>query len=297
MLGRTRQRAGLTLVELIVVIAIIGVLATLTALYFPRFQAREFVQRGTDKLSGWLLIARQQARRDGKPTGVRLLVNNNGIANKLQYIQQPDDFAQGMYLGPDPMNNKVAIFSVDMTNLGIAIEAGDYLEIYGGGVPRRIAAPPTAAMNTRLTLDPSTTPLPSLGTAPTGTVTNYRIIPQPRPIPGEQDLILSEDNDITVAVDMHNGRSVNVPARTSGGVVVHEILFGPSGAVIGTGTTNSQIILWVRDVTRNSNPANVLDGDPLLVTIQPRTGFVATHPVSSGADPYAFAKDARSSGM
>src|SRR5687768_12051149 len=96
------RRAGFTLVELVVAVAIIATLAALTALYFPRYSDKEIVARGADQLQGWLLMARQRAMRDGLPTGLLLVdhpvastrdPNLNQGANyciEVHYIQQPD---------------------------------------------------------------------------------------------------------------------------------------------------------------------------------------------------------------
>jgi type II secretory pathway pseudopilin PulG len=99
--------------ELMVVLLILGVLFGLTAVYFATFNKSEQVQRGADQLAGWLLVARQQARRDGRPTGVWLVVNTSTTnfaggspapdLNQIFFIQQPEDFAQGLYVGAAPV--------------------------------------------------------------------------------------------------------------------------------------------------------------------------------------------------
>src|SRR5437867_4390242 len=109
---QVRRRKAFTLIELLVVIGIMTTLAALTAVYFVTFGKSEQAQRGADQLSGWVLSARQQARRDGRPYGL-LFVDAAGnplqanaagpvFAYGVQFIQQPDDFAQGVYLGQDP---------------------------------------------------------------------------------------------------------------------------------------------------------------------------------------------------
>src|SRR3954462_3445963 len=68
-------RSGFTLIELLVVISIIAILATITPTYFPSFDGTRRVVSGTDSTTGWLLIAKQRAKRDGLPTGIRFAVN------------------------------------------------------------------------------------------------------------------------------------------------------------------------------------------------------------------------------
>jgi prepilin-type N-terminal cleavage/methylation domain-containing protein len=356
-----RRRAGFTLVELVVAVAIIAALAALTALYFPRYQDKEMVARGADLLQGWLLNAKQRAKRDGLPTGLWLLdfpnpANRDPKLNKGQnycievhYIQQPDDFAQGLYIGAQTIgmttNPKMATFTgVNLHNIGgttgLQIMTGDYLEIFGSGVLRRIGNPnrqpvpvdypvldpaPPGAPGTLLELDPVTADLPSLPAPPAQRTddggnlqrrTNYRIIAQPRELAGEQKLFLPEnvgidlnpDNPINPLIDPSSGAlqrrpmSRNLPTRVVNNVGRLEILFAPSGAVIGMGTGNAKILLWVRDLTRDNTVAGqLLLGGGTLITIDPRTGFIAAHPATQGAapknDPYEFTRDARSSGL
>lgn len=88
----TRQdRLGFTLIELLVVITIISLIAALGYLFFPSFSSRTMVD-AADRVQGVLLLTKQQARRDGRPTGVRLVVTSGTFVNTLQMIQQPDDF-------------------------------------------------------------------------------------------------------------------------------------------------------------------------------------------------------------
>ncbi len=137
--------------------------------------------------------------------------------------------------------------------------------------------------------------------------TNFRIIAQPRELAGEQKLPfpdnvgidLNPNNANNPLIDTTSGSSRpmsrNLPVRNN----QIEILFGPSGAVIGQGTTSGKIILWVRDLTK-PNTGDLLAGSATLITIDPRTGFIAAHPATDGAssgDPYQFTRDARSSGL
>lgn len=285
---RTNRRAGLTLVELIVVIAIIATLATITALYFPRFQEQEQVNRGADMLQGWLLIARQQARRDGVPTGIRFTFDSTTrICQQMNYVQQPANFAQGLYLGRFNNDPRTALIKyVNLTIDGTKVEDGDYIEFLG--LIRRVSTPtlqdpsiPQSTLPIAAGPDVSTDVVPDAGaTSPP----NYRIIPQPRPIAGEQALQLPDN----IGIDQNS--SQNLPSRTANGTQIIEVIFSPSGALTGEGSTSRQVIFWVKHLSTNIDRKT-------LITVQPRTGFIAAHPVASGSDPYQFTRDARSSGM
>src|SRR5438874_732372 len=89
------RRSGLTLVELLVVLALMLLLAALGVAFVPKAAERAKSSRGADQLQGWLLIAKQWAKKDGVPTGIRMISDGNLYARDLQYIQTPDDFYQG----------------------------------------------------------------------------------------------------------------------------------------------------------------------------------------------------------
>jgi prepilin-type N-terminal cleavage/methylation domain-containing protein len=281
---RRADRGGFTLVELLVVILLLAILLGLAVVLGPRLAEQARAAHGAEQLQGWLLVARQQARRDQTPTGLRLLVDADGHARSLVTIQQPDPLpAQGDCRGSGGTNPVLFDPPTDFSaGAGdpdqAAVRPGDYLELNGGGQVHQIRA-----VRGRTALDlsvPATLP---------GTPT-WRILRQPRPVFGEPVLLLPVD----VAVDLNPGRSQGVPVRTvPPGAEFQEILFSPSGAVIGKGTVGDKIFLWVRDVSRD----NPYEGEPTVLAIGARTGFISAHPVNPTGDPFLFARDDRSSGL
>ena len=94
---RTVRRGGFTLVELLVVIALIILLAALTAAVVQTgMLTSQKVVSAADRASGWLLIAKQRALRDGAPRGVRFLMTPDPLApgsfrvTEGQYIESPE---------------------------------------------------------------------------------------------------------------------------------------------------------------------------------------------------------------
>jgi len=128
----------------------------------------------------------------------------------------------------------------------------------------------------------------------------YRIIRSPRVVAGEDGLTLP----VGVAIQLNATATatydppVSSPPPTvtpaPAGTVWCDILFSPSGAVVGSAAGSDKIILWVRDVTQ----PNVTDNNPLLVCIYTRSGLIAAHPVdvTPGGNPYSFTVDGKSSG-
>ncbi len=87
----TGLAVAMTLVELLVVMVIMLMLATIVVAFAPGFQDAQKVARGADQLQMWLVSARQTAKSARVPSGLRLFINN-GKVNELQYIQQPAIF-------------------------------------------------------------------------------------------------------------------------------------------------------------------------------------------------------------
>lgn len=97
---RRPSRLAFTLIELIVVIAImivVMVIGTAVA-YSGAFNSQKVVSAG-DRASGWLVIAKNRAMRDGVPRGVRFIRNPPShptapnAVTEAQYIEQPDEWA------------------------------------------------------------------------------------------------------------------------------------------------------------------------------------------------------------
>ena len=91
-----RRRPGFTLVELLVVIALFVLLLAMGAAVFPSLANSQKVVRSADRLSGWLLIAKARAKRDGAPRGLRVYLTQPDPANparfeatECQYVEAP----------------------------------------------------------------------------------------------------------------------------------------------------------------------------------------------------------------
>jgi len=349
-MARVCRRAAFTLIELLVVIFIILVIAVLAAAAYPDISASVRAASGADRLQSWLLNAKMRAKRDARPTGVRLVTfNPSGIftfSSQLMYVQQPDDFALMLSPGPpvqwsrctglslpgaSPVtatvtgNLKGIQYGALATEESFDVQPGDYFELYGGGPVRQITPGSAIVYNagpntTTLTFNPPpfpTTPIMGASTSPpvpttsaTGAGPNYRIIRQPRPLPGEPLLNFPDGIGIDLTSTGPTTAYSNPPSRTNmkdanGNNVsaYFEIIFSPTGAVIGSGSYkfyNDQIFLWVRDLSTLDVSTDKQIGRPTIIAIQTRSGFIAAFPVAPtnvSADPYFYAKNARSSGI
>jgi prepilin-type N-terminal cleavage/methylation domain-containing protein len=102
-------RRAFTLVEMIVVIAIVVILAGLAVLLIPQLQDNQHVVSAADQLSGTLLLTRQWARRDQLPRGVRLnlALDSAGLmrVHTIQIMEQPDYFVSSPTMAIIGMTN------------------------------------------------------------------------------------------------------------------------------------------------------------------------------------------------
>jgi hypothetical protein len=222
---------------------------------------------------------------------------NQLYVRDLQYIQKPVDYvpsaaysADALFLGPvnpqapgqgyafGPKVNLLGSAAADVGDETSLVQAGDYLQLRGEGLLHRISK----VVGRQLCLLDSQPETPSPPGCP------FRIVRQPRLLAGEQPLQMPQD----VMIDV--GASLNVPVRPSfsSGYAYWEILFSPSGGVIGQGTGNTPIALVIRDVTQDPG-----SGDQTLLAIYPLTGQIANQPVAPGPDPFQYIRDGRSSGF
>jgi prepilin-type N-terminal cleavage/methylation domain-containing protein len=290
-----KQHGAFTLVEMLVVIAIILVIAALAAAFAPRVNDNQNLSRAVDNLEQWLLTAKMRAKRDGLATGIRFIPDPNnptsGIYYQLQYIQQPDALSgiPNVATLVSAGSGAVTFSGVDFSLGGAVlaqplVEPGDYLEVRDGGVYYIQAA--TSA--TTLQLGGTTYDTSLTITTPTS---NYRILRQPRILIGEDPLTLPNNYAVNFATILGTtSAGCNVLPGPSG---YPEILFSPTGAVVGTNAGNGKLLISVYDQTMNPFDTNRVG----IVAVQCRTGFIGAYSVAPGADPFYFAEIGQESGL
>lgn len=307
--NRVGRRPAFTLIELIVVVGIILAVAALAAAFAPRVNENTNLSRSVDTVEQVLLTAKLRAKRDQLATGVRFISGPGDTPNvqfsQFVYIQQPDPLSGGWIsttqttgsvaysAGPPPLYltggiittanaGTVNFANVDFSLGGIPtnewlVQAGDFLEVRDGGVFMIGSVGATSLTLAGTSYDNSF----GLNSA----TTNYRILRQPRLLTGEPPVALPG----TFAVDFSLGG--NVALNTS--KTAFEILFAPSGAVVGTNAANGKTLMIVRDPTDTTNDPNHMG----IVGVQGRTGFIGAYSVAPGADPFLYAEEGRTSGL
>ncbi len=293
------RRGAFTLIELVVVIGIILVIAALAAAFAPRVSDSQNLTRAVDNLEQWLLTAKMRPKRDQLATGIRLVQmpgDAAGTYSQVQYIQQPDALSGG-WVSASGLNGgyiqsagsgAVTFGNVDFSMGGTLpanqylVQPGDYLEVRGSGV--YFIGTVTA---NALQLASTTGYDASLVVAPPGT-TNYRILRQARILIGEAPVNLPNN----FAVDTTLGGSL--AAAPNGNL---EILFSPSGAVIGANAGSGKVMMIVHDMTITNDPNLDRAG---IIAVQTRTGFIGAYsvaPVPPYPDLFYFAESGRESGL
>jgi prepilin-type N-terminal cleavage/methylation domain-containing protein len=163
-----------------------------------------------------------------------------------------------------------------------SVQPGDYLELLGGGSVYQIG---TVSSASSLTLVNTSV---SYGAAPT---TSWRIQRQPRALPGEDVKQLPAEYIIDLGLSLNAPIPPKTIAYPSGSISVLDIVFSPSGSLVGL-STQGKLVLYVRDTTTTGTR-----GPDGLIAVNVRTGFIGAYDVAPGANPYLFTQDGRSGGL
>jgi prepilin-type N-terminal cleavage/methylation domain-containing protein len=289
---RPTRRAAFTLVELMVVLAIILFLTALLVAFLPAVYSQNAESQGAVNLQGWLNIARQKAIRNQNPYGLRLWVNSQNLATlqvvECQYIEQPDDFTSqtATISALIPPYNTVNFTGIDLTggmggNASLyPVQPNDYLEVLGTGLMHQVIG---VSSPTTLII---ATPLPF----PLNAATNFRIMRQARVI-GSETLPLPDG----VVVDLQTNTTYNnplptfqyVPPQPNATGAYVDVLFSPAGSLLGV--SQGYLAFWVRqpDLSAVGSPTNVFSGSPTIIAVFAQTGLVGAYPPVPGATPYS----------
>jgi prepilin-type N-terminal cleavage/methylation domain-containing protein len=323
---RAAGRTGFTLVELVVVMAIIVTVASIAALVLPDLLRSDKMVQGANLIQGILLNARQRAIRDQVPSGIRFyeitdpVVGSRTICNEMVYVQKPDDFnlpSNTILVTSGSAKDANADFSGGIGALVAStsvlaeeflVQTGDYLIISGkASMITGVSQSTSTKYDTLSILNTSNYPTSVIGASPGPP---YIIQRAPRRVKGEDSVKLPTDivvfvSDSSFPVSSGGPGSLNIPTRvvnlqvngaapTTGAGQFFEIVFGPNGSVIGTnngGNNPGQMIkIWVWDSSRDTpsnGAANYTTGQASYVVVSPMTGMITIQPVnSSGTGTY-----------
>lgn len=240
------RRGAFTLIELLVVIAILVMMIAIVALFAPRLSEKQKPAKGADQFQGWLLIAKQRAKRDGFPRGIRLNVNTTtGFVRDMSYIEQLPDLRGGIAQGtpgtagmtflpvnpplptnpPPPFDGRPDLTGGSPTVADWTVQPGDLLEVLGQSGQQLypiLSASPAGGSNVlgSVTLGMTLLPLPGVDTAITGAVAAgpNAVVPVPpnvaASITAGATLILDDNLNMTPNAETAVVASVDSTANT-----------------------------------------------------------------------------------
>lgn len=318
MRAKLPRRGGFTLVELLVAMGILIVLAGLALLVANSgIVGNARTSSGSDRIGGWLMQAREKAKRDNAPRGIRFLVDGSGYCREAQLIEVPEPYTMpvGNTLLVEQSGGvrRVYVIGPNIADIANNVAANDTLVIPSLGSIHRIVATPAASVNIGgnpvaaveiQVFDPSKIPSLGAGSSAAGTPTysspKFGFIRQARPTFGEPPLLVPET--VAICVNPANPDGSNA----AGGVTLSliptasgnfDVLFAPNGEVLNAGGLG-RIVLWTINpeatlttpaaggvrATGDLKSTYEAAGEMRHVIVYTKTGAVAVQPVDIPVD-------------
>lgn len=234
------KRSAYTLIELMVVLAIVLGVMGLVVAFYPNYSQREDLYRSSDMLRNTLMRARAWAQRDKVTTGISFGSSSGNLGATLTFIQSPpiiygtSDTATTA--GSNPLT--ISFLSANPGSFSPPIGPGDFIFSESGQEALLINGAPTISGNT--------VSFP-LGNSPTTSVQNFQIIRQASPMPAEPVIILSPSifldlTDIGSSQILFNGKGQCLTRNT--GIINLRVIQTDNGSPI---ETNASPITSIRD--------------------------------------------------
>lgn len=299
-----RAHRGFTLVELLVAMSVIIIFASLTAAFYPGLKADNAVSRVSVVVQSNFVAARQRAKRDRVPTGIRLQFDADNRCTQLLIVQKPDDLNYNTLGAITGTNGSLMTFQQPLVQAGFEDYIFPYDLIVNNNTGESFVAktvPPNPGNQVQVDLTFST---PSFNYYP---FIDYRVIRLPRTIPGESkvdipdeyelSLVRSEDvkND-PVKYPLWDKPRSNLPIAVNG---AFDILFDPNGSVSSLGQ-KGDVVLWLHKFT---NQPNDFSNDALICIrkVTGKVGSFSVDPVNKSnpndVSPFGLTKDPRNEGL
>lgn len=256
-----RIRPGFTLIEMLVVLGIILFVFGLSVAFLVTVYQKKDAPNGAQLVQNWLLSAKERAKRDMRPTGLRFIPNAQNHVQTIQFIQQPLDFTGGKVAVNAGSLNTARFTGVSLKDAqgNQLVGIGDYLEVFDGGQVHRIMSVDYTAGTATLYSEGSTTAFAN----PVQPTDNYRIIRQVQVIATEPLLSLPSN----VIIDLNRSLDGNgIPIAGS----FSNVSAAANSATTTSTDTNSPYYVPTAETFRlicgSSSPAGLFTSDSQYVT-------------------------------
>jgi type II secretory pathway pseudopilin PulG len=291
MLQGARNRTAMTLVELVVVMTIIITFTAITAAFYPANQADRELSRFSSTVQSALLSARNRAKAERLPTGIRFYDSDaNGKVDSVVLIQKPAPL-DGLIVGNVTVNPMTSVLGFPATYQGV-INPGDFMLLESGDVATIATAIPNATVT-----NASSGFIQNLSAYGT----KYKIFRGAIDLPGDTPFELSNIIEIQIPSTLRFSLPSSftqasyfppqLPAPAAANPPLYfEIIFNPDGSL---NNFTSEVYLHLHNFES-------LAGDysrDAIIAVRKMSGSIGVYEVGPTGAPYQFAFDPRNKGI
>ena len=294
-----KKTSGFTLVELLVVMTIMVVFASLTAAFYPSLKADNAISRVSTMVQSNFVAARQRAKRDRVPTGIRMQLDADGRCTQLLLVQKPEELNVNTLGNITAAAGGVLTFTNSLTQAGYEDLVFPYDCVVNNSSGESLIISGIIGNNANYLQSFS---VPNFNQLP---FSDYRVVRMPRTIPGENKVDIPDEYEISlskfgsIAAGKESFARSNLPISTTLGGGVFDIIFDPTGTVSCPGLSGDAV-LWLHKFTNEPTDFS----NDALICIRKINGKVGSFSVdrlnnSNPADfsPFGFTKDPRNEGL
>jgi prepilin-type N-terminal cleavage/methylation domain-containing protein len=300
-----KKTSGFTLVELLVVMTIMVVFASLTAAFYPSLKADNAISRVSTMVQSNFVAARQRAKRDRVPTGIRMQLDVDGRCTQLLLVQKPEE------LNVNTLGNITAAAAGVITFVNELRQDGyeDLIFPYDC-VVNNSSGESLAVTGINQGLNPGDKKqafyqqnfsIPNFNQFP---FSDYRVIRTPRTIPGENKVDIPDEYEISLIrskdiLATYDRPRSNLPISSNLAVSTFDIIFDPTGTLSSQGLSGDAV-LWLHKFTNEPTDFS----NDALICIRKINGKIGAFPVDriniatpGDSSPFGFTKDPRNEGL
>lgn len=290
MLQGTPKRTAMTLVELLVVMAIIVIFTAITAAFYPANQADRELSQFSNTVQSALLSARNRAKAERLPTGIRFYADPNSPTKvgSVVLIQKPAPL-DGLSFGGVGVTETPANSGVFLVTFAIPLVSGtgdkiltigDYIVLNTGEMARFSGNIGTNQMQLD-NLNTNTGFVSKLQTNPQG----YKIFRGAIELSGDTPFELSNIIDI-----LFTGSAGSFTNALATPLLYFDIIFNPDGSL---NNFPSDVYLHLHNF---ETLASDYSRDAILA-VRKMSGSIGVYEVGPTGAPYQFAIDPRNKGI